>query len=485
MFKNENKKGLIILCGVVLALALVIGLFFAGRHFYAIRAVSQEGKQDARTQESSDRQTSAEQTEPTVPTTAETTAKVTTTAAKPSASEANVKVAAGSTHSMALHQDGSLWIWGDNSFGQLGNGKITLYEAYLITENYDEYKPFKLMENITDIAAGDGFSLAVNNKKELYAWGFNHLGQLGDGTRDHRTTPVKVMDDVIFTDAGRNFAIAITGDGTLWRWGYDITGTEWDDLVGTWEHSTKPVLVAKNVKMAAAGGGHILFLAQDNRLFGIGKTSNLGTGNTDPNKHEKKPILIMENVRSAAAGSQTAFALTLDDELYGWGPNTSDGLVGSGSDEFWIHDPELVMKDVQAVFPGGMLLKKDNSLWTWGCINGSVAFRHTSPEGVPHDSGGMMLDPPIVEYGNKPVKVMDNVLTAHSNDQDHILVVDREYNLYTWGDNQFGQLGTGLVNTYEIIHHEDSGGYAETNASLEENNQKAKPFSIGMKLAAR
>ena len=483
MFKKANKKGLTALFSVAITLVLLLGVFFVGRQIHPIREVSQTGNLDAYTQESSDRQTaSAAPEETTRQPAAETTAKAAKTTTNPPAVDVTVKVVAGSTHSMALHQGGSLWIWGDNSLGQLGNGKITRYEGYEITENHDEYKPVKLMENIADIAAGDGFSLAVNQNRELFTWGVNHLGQLGDGTRTNRTTPVKIMDDVIFADACGNLAIAITKDGTLWRWGEDITQLEWDDGAEAYSHSAKPLLVMKNVKTAAAGGGHILFLTQDNNLYGIGNSSNLGTGDRGPDVYVKKPELIMEKVRSMAAGRQTAFALTLENELYGWGPNTDDGLVGSGSREFWIHDPQLVMKDVQAVLPGGLLLKQDNSLWIWGRINGSFGYRYTSPEGVSQDAGGMLLDSPVVKYGNKPVKVLDNVLTAHGNDKNHILAVDRDFNLYAWGDNQFGQLGTGQANTYEIILPSLEDEYGETEVHLEKNNQKAKPFSIGMKL---
>ncbi|MDR2183214.1 MAG: hypothetical protein LBE55_03480 [Clostridiales bacterium] len=359
-----------------------------------------------------------------------------------------VRLAAGRTHSMALRPDGSLWVWGENSFGQLGNGRVTTYsEANVIAQNHDEHAPIRLMGNIIDIAAGDGFSLAVNTNGELFAWGLNDMGQLGDGTNINRAAPVKIMDGVAFVDARGGVAIAITADGTLWRWGNDVTG---------WGGSLyAPTRVMDNVMAAATSSQHIMMLTRDNRLYGIGGVSVLGIYDGNPNfsprwpdsPHENQPVHILSNIRAIAASDQTSFAVTTNDRLYGWGPN-SQGDVGSGSGEFWINLPVFIMDDVRDVFPGSMAIRNDNSLWVWGDVSDTFAYRGPGADGQTEDWGGTLMEA-IVDYGNRPVRLMENALAA-TGSFSHRLAMDRDLNLFAWGSNQFGQLGTGRANVYEF-----------------------------------
>jgi len=119
-------------------------------------------------------------------------------------------IAAGPTHSVALRSDGTLWVWGNNTHGQLGDGTQTTRPS-----------PFQLSgNNWTAVAAGQWHTLALKSDGTLWAWGLNESGQLGDGTgftTMRRLSPVQVgtATDWSAIAAGDLHSIALKSDGTL------------------------------------------------------------------------------------------------------------------------------------------------------------------------------------------------------------------------------------------------------------------------------
>lgn len=386
-----------------------------------------------------------------------------------------IKIAAGTTHSMAIKSDNSLWVWGENTFGQLGNGKTTMYRGYSgsIAENNDINIPTRLLGNIIEIAAGDGFSIAVNSKNELLTWGKNDRGQLGDGTTMQSGIPKKIMDNVVYADACRNTALAIKKDKTLWIWGNDVRGL---NIARDGNDLLSPVLLMKNVKKAVAGYSCIIILDNNNRVYGIGKASDLGINNSDPNRYIPVPVLIMNSIKDIASGGQQSFALDFNSALYGWGANGRHGSVGSGSSEWWVYSPELVSENVKKVFSRNMLVKNDNSLWVWGGISSTYSFRATV-EGQGVDTGGTIIDTNMIVYGNKPVKIMDNALLACGN-SFHCLAADKTGNLFSWGNNQFGELGNGKQSIFGMDLIDGIGEYEEYDYSFREDNSVLFPAII-------
>ncbi len=122
-------------------------------------------------------------------------------------------VATGQDHSAALKVDGSLWTWGDNTHGQIGDGT---------TRN--RLKPFRVMIGVVALAAGGSVTLALKTDGTLWAWGYNREGGLGDGTSQNRTRPIRVMAGVVAMAAGGFHTLARTNDGNLWAWGSNRWG---------------------------------------------------------------------------------------------------------------------------------------------------------------------------------------------------------------------------------------------------------------------
>ncbi len=118
-------------------------------------------------------------------------------------------VVSGLNHSLALKPDGTLWSWGYNNYGQLGNGGTG-----------EQWSPGQVVgiSNVVAAAGGTSHSLAVKADGTVWAWGYNAYGQLGDGTTTQRNTPVQVsgLTNVVGVAAGWGHSVALKSDGTVW-----------------------------------------------------------------------------------------------------------------------------------------------------------------------------------------------------------------------------------------------------------------------------
>lgn len=138
-------------------------------------------------------------------------------------------------HSTALRADGSVWTWGYNQFGQLGDGTTT-------TRNTPA--PATGLSEMVAIAqqSGYGHTLAVRGDGTLWAWGYNLNGQLGIGSNTNSSVPVQVsgITDVVAVTCGDNHSVALKADGTAWAWGTNASGQLGDGTATEW---TTPVAV--------------------------------------------------------------------------------------------------------------------------------------------------------------------------------------------------------------------------------------------------
>ena len=154
----------------------------------------------------------------------------------------------GESHNFALKSDGTVWAWGWNSMGQLGDGTFT-----------DRYTPVQVSGLSSVIALGGrGYhSLALRSDGTVWAWGFNSSGQLGDGTTTNRNVPVLVdgLDDVIAVTGGGFFSLALLPDHTLMAWGENEYG-QLGDGTNTFSLSPVPVNGLTSVIQASAGWFH-------------------------------------------------------------------------------------------------------------------------------------------------------------------------------------------------------------------------------------
>ena len=324
-----------------------------------------------------------------------------------------VMMAAGAEHSLALHSDGSLWTWGRNEFGQLGDGTMIC-----------RVEPVKIMCSVTYVSTGMHYSFAIREDGSLWAWGRNEFGQLGDGTTVIRNFPVMKMENVRYVSSGWGHTLALDFDGVLWAWGYNADGQVGD---GTRETRYQPVRIMDIVKYVSAGQDHSLAIRADGSLWawGCNIIGQLGDGTTNA-RHE--PVQILTSVRQVSGGAFHTLAIREDGKLYAWGRNM-EGQVGDGARETR-YTPVRVMDSVYQISAGGlhsMVVCSDGNLLAWG-------DNTTGQVGIGEETMQPILEPLLI------LEAIGSIAASRGSN-GYSFAIDRRGNLWAWGANTHGQLG--------------------------------------------
>ncbi len=300
-----------------------------------------------------------------------------------------MKIAAGGNHNLGIKADGTLWAWGHNTSGQLGDGG----------SNDEENAPVQIGSSTSwvEIACGSAHSLALQSDGTIWAWGSDSNGQLGDGgSNENRVIPIQIGTDTdwIAIGAGSFRSFGIRSNGTLWAWGRDVFGALGDG--GSEMDQSSPVQVGSVTNWVAIDGGleHSLGLQTDGTLWawGSGGRGQLGDG-SPMNAFSKQlsPIQIgsATDWREISAGRYHSTAIKADGSLWAWGFD-ANGELGDGGTNTNQNSPvqvgtDLDWKEVSAGEAQTMGIKENGTLWSWGTDaigqlgNGAKEGDQTSP----------------------------------------------------------------------------------------------------------
>lgn len=344
---------------------------------------------------------------------------------------------------MASSAIGSTWTWGDNNVGQLGNETTTSSKT-----------PVKAtgLVNIGKITSGYYHTLALSTDgKNLYAWGWNDYGQIGNNNRNYQKTPIQITTDssgspfpgtaytITEIAAGADHSLALRSDGTVWAWGRNSYG-EIGDGIGGYQDALRPVQVSglSNVIGVAAGGYHSIAIKSDGTIWTWGLNNYGQLGYVTTSYRNDTPAQISGITASnVAGGGYHSIALKGDGTVWSWGLN-SYGQLGNGINTYGCsNSSEYSCAPVQAsgitgitAIAGGyyhsIALKNNGTVYTWG----------------QNSYGQLGLGSGSTDSRYIPYPVSDLTATAVVGGGYHTVAVS-DGKVYAWGWNDYGQLGDG------------------------------------------
>ncbi|NMO13423.1 hypothetical protein HPC49_08670 [Pyxidicoccus fallax] len=275
-----------------------------------------------------------------------------------------VAIAAGAYHTVALKQDGTVWTWGLNEWGQLGIGE-TAPDTRLVPTQVQG------LSEVTAIDAGRHHSVALRRDGTVWAWGHNTSGELGDWSTVHRFRPVQVkgLSNVVSVVAGSIHTVALRRDGSVWAWGFNGNGQLGDE---TFESRPVPaqVLGMTGVASVTSRGDHTVALKRDGTVWAWGRNDlgQLGDGTTFDSP-EPVQVSVPGGAVGVFGGGNHTMALARDGTVWAWGSNAG-GQLGTGSTRgSAVPVRAYGLGEVVSVMAGwshSFAVRRDGTAWVWG-----------------------------------------------------------------------------------------------------------------------
>jgi alpha-tubulin suppressor-like RCC1 family protein len=279
--------------------------------------------------------------------------------------------------STALDVNGNVWAWGDGDDGQsgLGDGSDD------VVDETDYYTPTKIsgLENVVAIERGYDHVLVLKNDGTVLAFGDNAYGQLGDGTDADKDTAVTVtgLSGIVQLAASSGSSYAVDEQGRLWSWGRNNYGQLGLGIQDSDDHLVPmQVLIDEKVLSIAAGKAHALALVEGGNVYGWGlnASSQVGKFNGDDTERDVlSPQLLpwFDDAIAVWANGNQSFVQRENQKVYPWGQNGMFGTLGVDTEEnVEVPDsPVFGLENVADIAPGAMhtaAVRKDGKVFNWG-----------------------------------------------------------------------------------------------------------------------
>ena len=319
---------------------------------------------------------------------------------------------------LILKSDGTVWAWGDNNFGQIGNGTFQ-------ASDYPEQ--IKSLSNVIDISMESSVSLALKKDGTVWSWGAYNMIAPDDGTLLGSINPIPVqvqgISDVKAIVAGTASGFALKSDGTVWSWGLNMRGELGN---GTYRASENPTQVKElsDVVAIESHSTNLFALKSDGTVWAVGDNTFKQLGTAVTRGFHNVPVQIngLDNVKAIRSYGSKLFAIKNDGTLWALGANQY-GEIGVNANTEKVDVPvqiPLPLPVVQVQI-GGMhaeALLSDGTVWAWGS-NSNNALAN----GERDLKGNERIDTPAQVKNLKNVKRL--IATSVAEKQDGTV--------WTWG----------------------------------------------------
>jgi len=337
-----------------------------------------------------------------------------------------VQISEGTNHVLLLGESGKIYSYGDNVYGQLGDGGTLGKTNYIST--VVSISQGNILDNIIDVSAGNRFSLALTNTGKVYAWGINGNMQLGNNTMQDSWYAIMQQDltDIIKVEAGYYHSSAIDVQGDIWSWGNGKNGE-----LGNYanDNYATPQLVGKNI--IETNTNNLVLEEQDiTNIEGLVSTFNLYKEKESNIVYESKdPSKITVNSSTGelvaiSEGKTTVLAKEVGTSKIGV---VQVRILKQGT------IPENINSKIEpkSVTSGKhtLLLKIDGTVWAYG-QNAYGQLGIGSQESI---------DNPVKINFESGIKIVDI-----SCGEEHSMALDSNGNVYVWGRNNYYQLGNSI-----------------------------------------
>ena len=246
------------------------------------------------------------------------------------------QVSAGQTHTAAIKTDGTLWVWGQNNFGQLGNNALT-------TVTYSSPIQVGSLNNWKQVAAGSTMTYAIMQDGTLWAWGSNNVGEIPNGSLSFYSSPIQIgsLTNWRYIATIPQSGYAIKTDGTLWSWGANSSGQLGNNSISSY---SSPIQVGsmtnwRYIATNSNGAAHMVGIKTDGTMWSWGNNTsgNLGNGTTS---NYSSPVQVGNSTdwKQVSIGNQYTVAVKSDGTLWSWGTN-SKGQAGVPSTGVYYQSP--------------------------------------------------------------------------------------------------------------------------------------------------
>jgi alpha-tubulin suppressor-like RCC1 family protein len=276
-------------------------------------------------------------------------------------------------HAMALKTDGTLWSWGAGNAGRLGNNS-TVFQVYSPVQTISGGNDWKIL------SAGGSASGAIKTDGTLWMWGYNGNGELGDFTRASKSSPVQTISggtdwkNINHASFYRTTSVALKNDGSLWSWGCGRCWWHGNENTINMSSPVQTITGGSNWKNAAVDYLTTGAIKTDGTLWMWGRNGNgeLGDFTNITKSSPVQNVSSASNWKNLSLGTTSSSAIKTDGTLWLWGrwcvgtPTVLSDVNLNLSSPVQIINGGTNWKKISVYFSNAVAMKSDGTLWAWG-----------------------------------------------------------------------------------------------------------------------